>query len=101
MSSSFLRMHLAFSGNPGNRQVLCCIISTVDACHLTSKFLVQPSNAECGGLETAYEDSRQMFQHSDRMFEQILQILACEVFNQDFKMVDDGLASLAIVKIST
>ena len=41
---------------------------------LTSKFLVQPSNAECGGLETPYKDSRQMFQHSDRMFEQILQI---------------------------
>ena len=41
---------------------------------LTSKFLVQSSNAECGGLETAYKDSRQMFQHSDRMFEQILQI---------------------------
>ena len=41
---------------------------------LTSKFLVQPSNAECGGLETTYKDSRQMFQHSDRMFEQIFQI---------------------------
>ena len=41
---------------------------------LTSKFLVQLSNAECGGLETAYKDSCQMFQHSDRMFEQILQI---------------------------
>ena len=41
---------------------------------LISKFLVQLSNAECGGLETAYKDSRQMFQHSDRMFEQILQI---------------------------
>ena len=41
---------------------------------LTSKFLVQPSNAECGGLETAYKDSRQMFQHSNRMFEEILQI---------------------------
>ena len=39
-----------------------------------SKFLVQPLNAECGGLETAYKDSCQMFQHSDRMFEQILQI---------------------------
>ena len=41
---------------------------------LASKFLVQPSNAECGGLETAYKDSCQMFQHSKRMFEQILQI---------------------------
>ena len=41
---------------------------------LTSKFLVQPSNAECEGLETAYKDSRQMFQHSNRMFEEILQI---------------------------
>ena len=41
---------------------------------LASKFLVQPSNAECGGLETAYKDSRHMFQHSNRMFEQILQI---------------------------
>ena len=41
---------------------------------LTSKFLVQPSSAKCGGLETGYKDSRQMFQHSDRMFEQIFQI---------------------------
>ena len=41
---------------------------------LTSKFLVQPSNAECRGLETTYKDLRQMFQHSDRMFEQIFQI---------------------------
>ena len=31
-------------------------------------------DAECGGLETGYKDSRQMFQHSDRMFEQIFQI---------------------------
>ena len=38
------------------------------------KFLVQPPNAQCGGLETAYKDSRQMFKHSDRMFEQIFQI---------------------------
>ena len=49
------------------------IVKTVHAC-LTSKFLVQPLNAECGGLETTYKDSRQMFQHSDRMFEQIFQI---------------------------
>ena len=41
---------------------------------LTSKFLVQPSSAECGGLETGYKDSHQMFQHSDRMFEQIFQM---------------------------
>ena len=41
---------------------------------LTSKFLVQPSNAICGGLETTYKDLRQMFQHSNRMFEQIFQI---------------------------
>ena len=41
---------------------------------LTSKFLVQPSNTEYGGLETTYKDSHQMFQHSDRMFEQIFQI---------------------------
>ena len=27
---------------------------------LTSKFLVQSSNAECGGLETGYKDSRQL-----------------------------------------
>ena len=49
------------------------IVKTVHACR-TSKFLVQPSNAECGGLETTYKDSRQMFRHSDRMFEQIFQI---------------------------
>ena len=49
------------------------IVKTVHAC-LTSKFLVQPSNTECGGLETTCTDSCQMFQHSDRMFEQILQI---------------------------
>ena len=71
---------------------------------LTSKFLVQPSNAECGGLETAYKDSCQMFQHSDRMFEQIVQIsfkisFGAKFSNEDFKMVEDGLASLAIVKI--
>ena len=36
--------------------------------------LVQPSSAECGGLETGYKDWRQMLQHSDRMFKQILQI---------------------------
>ena len=71
---------------------------------LTLKFLVQPLNTEWGGLETAYKDLRQVFQHSDRMFEQILQIhsrslLAPEVSNEDFKMVEDGLASLAIVKI--
>ena len=41
---------------------------------LTSKFLVQPSNTECGGLETAYKDSRQVFKHFDRMFEHILKI---------------------------
>ena len=41
---------------------------------LTSKFLLQPLSAECGGLETGHKDSRQMFQHSDRMFEQIFQI---------------------------
>ena len=41
---------------------------------LTSKFLVQPSNAECVVLETTHKDSRQMFQHSDRMFKQIFQI---------------------------
>ena len=49
-------------------------VKTVHACPLTSKFLVQLSNAEYGGLETAYKNSRQMFQHSNRMFEQILQI---------------------------
>ena len=55
-------------------QIHILVVKTVHACLLTSKFLVQPSNAECGGLETAYKDSPQMFQHSDRMFEQILQI---------------------------
>ena len=49
-------------------------VKTVHAWPLTSKFLVQPSSAECGGLETGHKDSRQMFQHSDRMFEQIFQI---------------------------
>ena len=49
------------------------IVKTVHA-SLTSKFLVQPSNTECGGLETTCTDLCQMFQHSDRMFEQILQI---------------------------
>ena len=41
---------------------------------LTSKFVVQPSSAECGGLETGHKGSRQMFQHSDGMFEQIFKI---------------------------
>ena len=40
----------------------------------TSKFLVQSLNAECGGLETFQKDSRQMFQYSNRVFEEILQI---------------------------
>ena len=30
-------------------------VKMVHACPLTSKFLVQPSNTECGGLETAYK----------------------------------------------
>ena len=34
----------------------------------------QSLNAECGGLETAHKDSRQIFQYSNRMFEQIFQI---------------------------
>ena len=41
---------------------------------LTSKFLVHSSNAKCERLETIYKDLRQMFQHSDRMFEQIFQV---------------------------
>ena len=41
---------------------------------LTLKFLLQYSNAEWGGLETAHKDSRQMFQYFNRMFQQILQI---------------------------
>ena len=53
--------------------LLLITVKMVHAC-LASKFLVQLSNSECGGLETAYKDSLQMFQHSDRMFEQILQI---------------------------
>ena len=54
---------------------------------LTSKFLVQPSNTECGGLETAYNVSRHMFQHSDRMFEEIYSrsLLACEVFKRTYQ----------------
>ena len=58
---------------------------------LTSKFLVQPPNAECGDLETAHKDSRQMFQHFDRTFEQILYkfnsrpLLACEDFKRRFQ----------------
>ena len=82
------------------------IIKTVHGCPLTSKFLVHPSNAECGGLETAYKDSRQMFQHSDRInFRANLSNFIQDLFwsvrfsNEDFKMVEDGLASLAIVKI--
>ena len=69
--------------------------------------LVQSSNAECEGLETAYKDLRQMFQHSDRMFvTNFIQGLFWHVrfSNEDFKMVDmveDGLASLTIVKIWT
>ena len=35
---------------------------------------LQSSNAECGSLETDHKDSRQIFQYSKRMFEQILQI---------------------------
>ena len=80
-------------------------IKTVHAC-LTSKFLVQSSNAECGGLETTYKDSRPMFQHSDRMnvranLSNFIQHLFWHVTfsNEDFKMVEDGAASLAIVKI--
>ena len=47
-----------------------------------------------------------MFQHSDRMFEQILQIsfkisFGARFSNENFKMVEDGLASFAIVKIWT
>ena len=73
---------------------------------LLSKFLDQLSNAECRGLETAYKDSRQMFLHSDRMLEQILQISfkiswRVSFSNEDFKTVQEGLASLAIVKIWT
>ena len=57
---------------------------------LTLKFLVQTLNAERGSLETAYKDSRQIFQNSDRMFEQILQIsfkisFGREVFKRKFQ----------------
>ena len=52
---------------------------------LTSMFLVQPLNAECGGLETAHKDLCQLFQYSNRMFEQILQILECELFKRRFQ----------------
>ena len=53
---------------------LAFTVKMVNGCPLTSKFLLQSSNAECGGLEKAHKDSRQMFQYSNRMFEQILQI---------------------------
>ena len=71
---------------------------------LTWKFLVQPSNAECGGLETACKDSRQMFQNVRANLTNFIQDLfwrvrSGEVSNEDFKMVEEGLASLAIVKI--
>ena len=54
-------------------KLIIVIVKSVHAC-LTLKFFAQPSSAECGGLETDHKDSRQMFQHSDRMFEQIFQI---------------------------
>ena len=47
------------------------IVKTVHAC---PNFEVSCPTFECRGLETAYKDLRQMFQHSDRMFEQILEI---------------------------
>ena len=71
---------------------------------LTSKFLVKSSNAECGGLETAYKDSRQTFRQNVRAnLTNFIQHLFWRVrfSNEDFKMVEDGLASLAIVKIWT
>ena len=73
---------------------------------LTSKFLVQPLNAECGGLETAYKDRfapnvptfRQNVRANLTNFIQDL-FWRVRFSNEDFKMVEDGLASLAIVKI--
>ena len=61
---------------------------------LTSKFLVQSSNAECGGLETAHKNSRHMFQYSNRMFKQSLANFIQDLFwrvrfsNEDFKTVE-------------
>ena len=57
------------------------------------KFLVQLSNAECRGLEKDYKDSRQMSQHSNRMFEQIIQDLFRRVSfsNEDFETVEKAL----------
>ena len=70
---------------------------------LISKFLVQPSNAECGGLETAYKDSptvRQDVQANLTNFISFQDLFWRVRFsNEDFKMVEDDLASLAIVKI--
>ena len=69
---------------------------------LTSKFLVQLSNTECGGLETTYKDSRKMFRQNVRAnLSNFIQDLFWHVTfsNEDFKMVEDGAASLAIVKI--
>ena len=65
---------------------------------LTSKFPVQPSNAECGGMETAYKHSRLNVRANLTNFIQDL-FWRVRFSNEYFKMVEDGLASLAIVKI--
>ena len=84
---------------------------------LTSKFLVQPSSAECGGLETGHKrfapnvptlpqnvranlsNFIQDLFWRVRFSKEIFKMVELEVSNEDFKMVEDGLASLAIIKI--
>ena len=74
--------------------VLSPILTEIDLVVLQSKqskFLLLSSNAKCQGLETAHKDLCQMFQNSNRMFEQILQDFFWYVSfsNKDFKTVED------------
>ena len=67
---------------------------------ISLKFLVQSSNAEFGGLETAYTNVPTLPQNVRANLTNFIQDLFGRVrfSNEDFKMVEDGLASLAIVK---
>ena len=78
-------------------------VKTVHAC-LTSKFLVQPSNADVWNRLQRLAPIVPTFRQNVRAnLSNFIQDLFWRVrfSNEDFKMVEDGLASLAIVKIRT
>ena len=69
---------------------------------LTSKFLVQPSNTKCGGLETACKDfapNVPIFRQNVRanlanLVQDLLWRVSLRFSNEDIQTVDEGLASL-------